>query len=376
MENLPAKKLGFGLMRLPLKDREDKSSIDLEQTKVMVDRFMEKGFTYFDTAAPYHKGNSESAFREAVAKRYPRDAYVLADKLSLFMLNEAEEIPGFFHRQIENLGVEYIDYYLLHAVDQNTCEKAERMGAFSFMEQKKAEGKVKHIGFSFHDSAKVLEKILKNHPEMEFVQLQINYLDWEDVNVQAKECLEVAVKYGKPVIVMEPVKGGALARVPEEVTRMFQEYDGKFSDASWAVRFAASCENVFMVLSGMSDENQLLDNMSFMENFEPLTISEIKMLEKAADRIHKHNAIACTACQYCVDDCPKNIAIPDYFALFNGCKRLGTMRKAEAKEQYRELATVRGKASDCIACGKCEAHCPQHLTIRKHLADVAKSLES
>lgn len=369
------KKLGFGLMRLPLLDKEDKASVNLEETKKMVDQFMKRGFTYFDAAAPYHKGNCEMAFCEAVAKRYPRESYVLADKLSLFMIQEAEEIPGFFDKQIEKLGVDYIDYYLLHSVGKESYEKAKTMGAFEFMKQKKAEGKVKHIGFSFHDTAAVLEEILQNQPEMEFVQLQINYLDWEDINVQSKACLEVAVKYGKPVIVMEPVKGGALARVPENVTKLFKEYDENYSDASWAVRFAASCENVFMVLSGMSDEKQLTDNMSFMEEFKPLSENEVAMLAKAADMIHQHNAIACTACQYCVDDCPMNIAIPDYFALFNGCKRLGTMRKADAKEQYKELAKTRGKASECIECGMCEGHCPQHLDIRKHLADVAKSLE-
>ena len=196
------KKLGFGLMRLPLMDKEDKASIDLERTKKMVDAYMEKGFTYFDAAAPYHKGNCEKAFREAVAKRYSREQYVLADKLSLFMIQEAEEIPGFFEKQMENLGVDYVDYYLLHSVGKESYERAKAMGAFAFMKEKKAEGRVKHIGFSFHDTAAVLEEILQEHPEMEFVQLQINYLDWEDVNVQSKACLEVAVKYNKPVIVM------------------------------------------------------------------------------------------------------------------------------------------------------------------------------
>lgn len=375
MEPKEMKKLGFGLMRLPLTNPEDKSSVDLERTKVMVDQFMKQGFTYFDTAAPYHKGNSEVAFREAVVKRYPREAYVLADKLSLFAIKEGDSIPGFFERQLKNLGVDYIDYYLLHSVGKESYERAKAMGAFEFMKQKKTEGKVRHIGFSFHDTAEVLEEILKNQPELEFVQLQINYLDWEDVNVQSRECHKVAVKYGKPIIVMEPVKGGSLAKVPNEVEDRFQAYDRKYSVASWAVRFAASCENVFMVLSGMSNEEQMMDNMSYMEDFIPLTESEIKMLEETADFIHRHNAIACTACQYCVDDCPKNIAIPEYFALFNGCKRLGTMRKAECKEEYKQLSETRGKASECIECGNCENHCPQHLPIRKYLADVVKTLE-
>ena len=369
------KKLAFGLMRLPQLDENDATSIDIERVKGMVDTFIEEGFTYFDTAAPYHGKHSEIAFREAVAKRYERDRYTVTDKLSLFMIEKAEDMQQFFDEQFQRLGVDYIDIYLLHALGKETYAKAQEFGAFEFAAQKKAEGKVKHVGFSFHDSAEVLEQILTEHPEVEYVQLQINYLDWEDENVQARKCYEVAVKHGKKVLVMEPVKGGALAVVSPAVEKLFKDYNPDATPASWAVRFCASLEHVVMVLSGMSTEEQIADNTSYMKGFVPLNEEEMAIVEKAAEMIRNDIAIACTGCAYCVEDCPQNIAIPEYFKIYNHLKQFqGTSEKWD-RQKYAKKAKERGKASECIECGLCEGHCPQHLEIRKLLKDVAYTLE-
>lgn len=369
------KKLAFGLMRLPQLDENNATSVDIERVKGMVDTFMEQGFTYFDTAAPYHGKHSEIAFREAVVKRYPRESYMVADKLSLGMIDKAEDMQSFFDGQIERTGLEYIDIYLLHALGRASYEKAKAFKAFEFAAQKKAEGKVKHVGFSFHDSAEVLDLILTEHPEVEYVQLQINYLDWEDENVQSRKCYEVAVKHEKKVLVMEPVKGGALAKVSPQVEALLKENNPDASPASWAVRFAASLENVVMVLSGMSDEAQIEDNTSYMKEFKALSQDEFKVLEQAADLIRNDIAVPCTGCAYCVESCPKNIAIPDYFIMYNKVKRFQGVGLNWEKMRYAKKAEERGKASDCIECGLCEAQCPQHLEIRRCLKEVAKTLE-
>lgn len=369
------KKLGFGMMRLPLINPQDDTSIDIERVKVMADRFMEEGFTYFDTATPYHGKQSEVAFREAVAKRYPRESYTVTDKLSLFMIEKASDMPAFFDAQLENLGVEYIDIYLLHALSKELYQKATEFDAFAFAAKKKEEGKIKHIGFSFHDKAEVLDRILTEHPEVEYVQLQLNYLDWEDDNIQSRACYEVAMKHGKQILVMEPVKGGSLAIVSSEVEQMFKAYNKEASVASWAVRFVAGLENVVMVLSGMSDESQMEDNLSYMKDFVPMNEEELAMVEKAAQMIREDIAIPCTACRYCVEDCPMQIAIPEYFKIYNVLKQLQGTKEQDRRRQYARVAKDHGKASDCIACGKCEEHCPQHIKIRECLKDVAASLE-
>ena len=369
------KKLAFGLMRLPLLDENDNTSIDIERVKGMADAYMEAGFNYFDTAAPYHGKHSEIAFREAVVKRYPRESYTVTDKLSFGMINSAEEMQPFFDAQLERLGVEYIDIYLLHALGRGSYAKAQEFKAFEFAAQKKAEGKVKHVGFSFHASAEVLDQILTEHPEVEYVQLQINYLDWEDENVQSRKCYEVAVKHGKKVLVMEPVKGGGLAVVSPVVEKLFKDYNPTASPASWAVRFCASLEDVVMVLSGMSNEEQIADNTSYMKEFQPLNDEEKAILEKAAEIIRNDIAVSCTGCAYCVDDCPQNIAIPDYFKIYNRNKQLQGTTTGWDKMAYANKAKERGKASDCIECGLCEGHCPQHLNIRELLKDVANTLE-
>ncbi|MGI5906703.1 MAG: aldo/keto reductase [Candidatus Pararuminococcus gallinarum] len=369
------KKLGFGFMRLPLNNPDDYRSVDVETVKKMVDQFMSHGFTYFDTAAPYHGGQSEVAVREALVKRYPRSAYTITDKLSLFMIHEESEIPGFFESQLDRLGVEYVDYYWLHGLGETSYRQAEAMHAFTFVKQKKAEGKVKHIGLSFHDKAALLDEILTKHPEMEYVQLQLNYLDWDDPTVESRKCYEVATKYRKPVIVMEPVKGGCLVNIPDGAKELFKSRQPELSVASWAIRFAATPANVMMVLSGMSDESQMTDNISYMEHFTPLNEAEREVIQKAKEIIKAAIAIPCTACRYCVDDCPKKIAIPDYFAIYNNLNQFGARQGIVAKTYYGNLTQTHGKASDCIKCGKCEQHCPQHLPIRAYLKTVASALE-
>ncbi len=369
------KKLGFGLMRLPLLDQNDERSIDIEKVKKMADAFLGAGFTYFDTAACYHDGSSETAFREAVAERYPRDAYTITDKLTMFMLEKEEEMPAFFEGQLERLGVSFLDYYWLHGMEYNSYPKAEAFHAFEFVRKLKEEGKVKHIGFSFHGDAKLLEEILTRHPEMEYVQLQLNYLDWEDERVQAKLCCEIASRYGKPVIVMEPVKGGALASVPREAEELLHRFHPEQSSASWAVRFAASQDNVMMVLSGMSDEEQMEDNIGYMRNFVPITREEEVVLRRVKEIIQDSIAIPCTACRYCTDGCPKRISIPDYFGFYNDLKRFGPSQMRNVRRRFNQLTEKNGKPSDCVKCGKCEERCPQHLPIRKYLEDVAAELE-
>ena len=374
---MSVKKLGFGLMRLPAVDEADKSKVDVERVCHLADRFLAEGFTYFDTAACYHSGNSEQAFREEVAKRYPREAYTITDKLSLFMLKEASEMPGFFEKQLENCGVEYFDYYLLHALDEGAAKQAEEWGAFDFMLEKKAKGLVKHVGFSFHDKAEVLDKILTRHPEMEYVQLQLNYADWEDSEVQSRKCYEVCVKYGKPVLVMEPIKGGMLANVPAEAEALLKGARPEMSVASWAIRFAASQENVFMVLSGMSDEQQVEDNLSYMKDFAPLSDEEKDLVAKSAAIIKSKEKVPCTGCRYCTDGCPMKIAIPDYFKLLNRISMFGEGQLASAKSIYKDRTEKEGhgKASDCVGCRQCEEHCPQHLPITEYLEEAAKTFE-
>ena len=371
------KKLAFGMMRLPLTDPADTTAIDYDQVNKMVDNFMSKGFTHFDTAAPYHKATSEIAFRECVAKRYPRESYTLTDKLSLFMVEKEEDLEPFFAGQLERCGVEYFDYYWLHAMSAERTKRAEGMNAFQFVKEKKAQGKIRHIGLSFHDSAEALDKILTDHPEMEYVQLQLNYLDWEDPEVQSRKCYEVCCKHHKPVMVMEPVKGGVLASLVPEAEALLKQADPKASCASWAIRFAASLDNVCMVLSGMSTPEQMEDNLSYMEDFKPLTGEEIKLLEKVVEVIHSKATIACTACRYCVDGCPMGIAIPDYFALMNDLSKFGETRLDRNKQRYAQLTGEGGKglASACIGCGQCEGQCPQHLPIIQYLKDVAERFE-
>lgn len=370
------KKLGFGLMRLPLLDANNDASIDMELTKKMVDTFMEKGFTYFDTAWMYCGFKSENAAKEALVDRHARDTFTLATKLHAGFIKTKEDRDKIFNEQMRKTGVSYFDYYLLHDMGTDHYEIYKKFDCFNWLVEKKKQGLVKHIGFSFHDNAEVLDRVLTEHPEMEFVQLQLNYLDWDSEGVQSRKCYEVAEKHNKPVIVMEPVKGGTLAQVPAPVEKMFKEYHPDMSVPSWAIRFAASQKNVVMVLSGMSNMEQLLDNTGYMEEFEPLNQDELAIVNRAVREINSNIAIPCTGCSYCTDGCPKSIAIPKYFSLYNA-----DMQETKGKdwtpqgEYYDRVACKFGKASDCIACGQCEGVCPQHLPIIEHLKTVASHFE-
>ena len=367
------KKLGCGLMRMPTLDKTNQADVDIEQVKAMVDRFMEKGFTYFDTALMYNGFASEAVARTALVDRYPRDSFTLATKLHAGFFNSLEDRDKVFNGQLEKTGAGYFDYYLLHGIEAAMLPKYEQFDCFSWLLEKKAQGLVKHTGFSFHDSAELLDEILTRHPEMEFVQLQINYLDWESRWVQSRACYEVAVKHGKPVIVMEPVKGGTLARVPDAAEKLFRNHAPDMSVPSWAIRFAASLDNVMVVLSGMSSIEQMEDNLSYMTDFTPLTEEEKALCYKAAAIINAQIAVPCTSCSYCTGGCPMKIAIPQYFSLYNEDMRENLEEKGWTVNfsNYDILADKFGMARDCIACGQCEGMCPQHLPIIETLQAVS-----
>lgn len=368
------KKLGFGLMRLPSLDKSNPANVDIEQVKKMVDLFIERGFTYFDTAWMYCGFASESAAKEALVSRYPRESFTLATKLHGSFFDSLEGRDTVFNKQLENTGAGYFDYYLLHGIEKHLLNKYEKFDCFHWLMDKKEKGLVKHAGFSFHDSPELLDEILTKHPEMEFVQLQINYLDWENKFINSRACYEVAVKHNKPVIVMEPVKGGTLAQLPEKAVEMFKKADPAMSPSSWAVRFAASLDNVMMVLSGMSDMAQVEDNTGYMADFRPLTDEEKQLCHKAADIINRQVTIPCTGCSYCTEGCPRHIAIPQYFSLYNDDMRENPEEKGWTVNMtnYSMLTDKFGKASDCIACGQCESVCPQHLPIIENLKSVSK----
>ncbi|MBO4863718.1 MAG: aldo/keto reductase [Eubacterium sp.] len=377
MDFKPEKKLGFGLMRLPLLDKNNAADVDVEQVKKMVDTFIERGFTYFDTAWMYNGFNSENVAKEALVSRYPRESFTLATKLHGGFINSFEDRDKVFNKQLEKTGAGYFDYYLIHGIEESLYDIYEKYDCFNWLLEKKAQGLVKHAGFSFHDTPELLDKILTKYPEMEFVQLQINYLDWESQWIKSKAVYEMAVRHGKPVIVMEPVKGGTLADLPDEAAKIYDEMDPEKSYPSWAIRFAASLENVMVVLSGMSSTDQLEDNTGYMKDFVPLTENEKNACFKVADIINSQIAIPCTACHYCTDGCPMHICIPEYFSLYNEDMREDMAKKGWTVNftNYAALNRKFGRAGDCIGCGQCEGVCPQHLPIIDNLKDVAAHYE-
>lgn len=361
------KKFGFGAMRLPLTDENDKTSIDIEELKKMVDAFIDAGFVYFDTAFPYHEQMSECAMKEALALRYDRSQYIFADKMPTVLVKSADEYPMYFNKQLEKTGVGYFDYYLMHNMGKDRYCKTKTFGGFEFAMKMKAEGKIKKFGFSFHDDADTLDSILTQHPEVDFVQLQINYLDWENNVIQSRLCYETALRHGKPVIVMEPVKGGTLASLPKEAVDLLHSYNPDASPASYALRFAASLDNVMMVLSGMSNMDQVLENTALMKDFKPLCKEEYELLDKVVDIIHKNIEIPCTSCGYCMEVCPKGINIPGLFGLYNNYKTTGGF----SNMYFNRLTFDHEKPSACLKCGQCERNCPQHIKVTEYLSKIA-----
>lgn len=356
---------GFGCMRLPMKGGE----VDYDETCRMVDAFLAAGFNYFDTAHGYLEGKSETALRDCLVARHPRASFVLTNKLTNVYFKSEADIRPFFESQLALCGTDYFDFYLMHAQSAEIFSYFKKCRAYERALELKAEGKIRHFGISFHDRAEVLEQILTEYPQVEVVQIQLNYADWEDPAVQAKKCLAVCRKFGKPAIVMEPVKGGTLANLPDAAKGVFEKL-GSASPASYALRFAAGCDGVFMTLSGMSSMAQMEDNLSFMKEFRPLDSREMQAVEEVRAIFGSMHLIPCTACRYCVEGCPTRISIPDLFSCLN---TKNIHHDWNADYYYSEVYTKRGgKASDCIECGKCEKICPQHLPIRKLLKDVAK----
>ena len=365
------KKLGFGLMRLPQKD----GVIDVEQTKEMVDLFLAAGFTYFDTAFAYQ--GSEDAIRQALVERYPRGSFQLATKMAAWIgCNTKEDATKQFETSLERTGAGYFDFYLLHNLGEGRTEPFEKFGLWDWALEQKEKGLIKHLGFSFHSTPEELEDILNNHPEAEFVQLQINYADWENPAVQSRRCYEVARAHEKPVIIMEPVKGGMLATPPESVDNIFKKAEPDSSAASWAVRFAANLEGLITVLSGMSTTEQMKDNLSYMKDFKGLTPVQQNTLDEALAEFNKVPIIPCTTCNYCAKVCPMEIGISGSFTAMNYLTLYGSLDNAAHQLDWLVDMHGRKRASECIGCGACEGVCPQHIAIRDNLVKVADTFKS
>ena len=364
-------KLGFGLMRLP---KNSDGSINIEETSAMVDKFIAAGGTYFDTAYVYDNGESEIATRKALVDRYPRDKYTLCTKLCAWLqCHDEESAKQQFYTSLERTGAGYFDYYLLHALQAGNYKKYDEYHIWDFVKELKQKGLVKHFGFSFHASPELLDQLLTAHPEVDFVQLQINYADWDNPDVASRECYEIARKHGKSIVVMEPVKGGALANPPKDVQQILKTANPDLSYAGWAIKFAASLDGIITVLSGMSNMAQMEDNLSYMKKFKPLSAQEQTAILRAQDALKNVKTIACTACHYCTGGCPMQIPIPEIFAARNRHTR--ELKASNARNDYQKVTNGVGKASQCISCLQCENACPQQLKITELLSECAKDLE-
>ena len=363
-------KLGFGLMRLP-KDKQ--GQIKLDEVQRMVDSYMERGFNYFDTAYVYE--GSEEAIRQTLVEKYPRDVYTLADKLPAWKLTCQEDVERIFQESLNRTGADYFDFYLLHSVEKSHYPTYEKYQCFDFIQEMKKQGKIKYMGFSFHDDADFLDKVLTEHPEIDFVQLQLNYLDWENGVIQSRRNYEVARKHHKPIVVMEPIKGGTLASFSDDIEKIYKDYAPQKSIASWALRYVASLDGVMTILSGMSNAQQMNDNLDTMTHFEKINNEEAKLIKQVTDQVLSYPTIPCTKCRYCTPGCPMHIQIPDLFTAYNSAKMYGENRRYDT--YYKDHSTGDYQpAKACIVCGQCESVCPQHLEIISLLKEVSEVFDS
>lgn len=361
--------LGFGLMRLP----ESNNRIDIDQVSSMVDKFLESGFTYFDTAWGYHNGMSEDTLRQTVVERHPRENFTVATKFPIWAATEQADVQKIFDTQLKRTGAGYFDYYLIHSINSGNIDKINNFGVWDFIMAQKASGLCKSIGFSFHDKADMLDQLLTAHPEVDFVQLQINYADWDSKKVQSRLCYEVCVKHKKPVIVMEPVKGGSLSAMPDNARLQFLSAKPDDSLASWAMRFCGSLSNVSVILSGMSNLSQMNDNIKTLKHFAPMTQADYSVIEQVMAILNTMPSIPCTACNYCTEQCPQKINIPGIFGNYN--EAIVFMNISGMRRSYNLFNAAKIKASDCLECGLCESRCPQNIHIIEELKKCAKLFE-